>query len=177
MSNYYFLTFIFFIFFLQLPGIPGFGGANTCATEDSEVLIGVDLKNNYQFKADAYTEFVPTTKAGAVPIIQAWDGSLSAGDKSNSPERMYGRKYVTPTSDLFATGNGALAFLRHTCDGKLGFNMGNGLHLAFQIPKLPDFVQKFSSIVKGKRKSEHENRCSYSSLLSPLSKAPKQVFY
>ena len=81
---------------------------------------------------------------------------------------MYGRKYVTPTSDLFATGNGALAFLRHTCDGKLGFNMGNGLHLAFQIPKLPDFVQKFSSIVKGKRKSEHKNRCSYSSL-SPLS--------
>ena len=83
------------------------------------------------------------------PIVQKWDGSLSSsGDTSNSPERMFGRKYPAPTADLFATGNGALALIRHTCDGKLGFNMGNGMYYAMRIPKLPDFVQKFSDIVQ-----------------------------
>jgi len=61
---------------------------------------------------------------------------------------MFGRKYSVPTSDLFATGNGALAFVRHTCDGKLGFNMGNGMYFAVGIPKLPDLVQKFNDIVQ-----------------------------
>jgi hypothetical protein len=83
------------------------------------------------------------------PIIQKWNGDLSAaGDTSNSPARMFGRKYPAPTSDLFATGNGALAFIRHTCDGKLGFNVGNGMYFAMRIPKLPDLVQKFSDIVQ-----------------------------
>jgi hypothetical protein len=53
---------------------------------------------------------------------------------------MFGRKYPVPSSDLFATGNGALAFMRHTCDGKLGFNVGNGMYFAMRIPKLPDIV-------------------------------------
>ena len=124
-------------------------GNLACDADGPEVLLGIDLSDN----GPSYREVSPKTATGAVPIIQKWDGSLStAGDKSNSPARMFGRKYVSPGSDLFATGNGALAFVRHTCDGKLGFNWGNGLHVALQIPKLPDFVQKFSSIVKGKRK-------------------------
>ena len=124
--------------------------ANDCGTthgcdSDTTVVLGVDASKKEDFEDFVYEEIVPTAKGVFLP----WDGALATkGDYSNSANRKFGREFSSPTSDLFATGNGAMAVLRHTCDGKLGFNLGNGLYLALHIPSLPDFVQKFSNIVE-----------------------------
>ena len=88
-------------------------------------LVGQDLRAAAGGDG-GFSEIEFSTPILKTPIVQAWDGKLAAkGDVSNSAERLWGRKYTAPTEDFFATGNGALAFLRHTCDGKLGFNLGS----------------------------------------------------